>query len=84
MTVAGGITASGASNIANVLTVNLLTVNGSSTYNGNVVVANVYTPNSAAGGNTSVGSTGQITYDSNYIYVCVAPNVWKRAAISLW
>ena len=84
LTVAGGITASGASNIANVLTVNLLTVNGSSTYNGNVVVANVYTPNSAAGGNTSVGSTGQITYDSNYIYVCVAPNVWKRAAISLW
>ena len=27
---------------------------------------------------TSAGSKGQITYDENYVYMCVADNVWKR------
>ena len=61
-----------------------LYVGGNVRVNGNVIVANVYTPLSTSGGNTSVGSTGQITYDTNYIYVCVAPNVWKRATLNLW
>ena len=33
---------------------------------------------------SSAGVTGQIQWDSNYIYVCVAPNTWKRANISTW
>ena len=27
---------------------------------------------------TSVGTKGEITYDENYVYLCVADNVWKR------
>jgi hypothetical protein len=29
-------------------------------------------------------SIGQIAWDSNYVYVCVAVNSWKRSAISSW
>jgi len=30
------------------------------------------------------GFRGEIRYDSNYIYVCVADNTWKRVALSSW
>jgi hypothetical protein len=30
------------------------------------------------------GSQGDICWDANYIYVCVATNTWKRAALSSW
>ncbi|HTY13195.1 MAG TPA: hypothetical protein VMD02_03290 [Candidatus Omnitrophota bacterium] len=30
------------------------------------------------------GSKGQIAWDANYIYICVANNTWKRAAIATW
>jgi len=30
------------------------------------------------------GTTGTITYDSSYIYVCVATDTWKRAALATW
>ena len=33
---------------------------------------------------TATGSAGEIQWDSNYIYVCVATNTWKRVAISTW
>lgn len=33
---------------------------------------------------TSSGVTGDITYDANYVYVCVAPNTWKRYASTTW
>ena len=33
---------------------------------------------------TATGTTGEIQWDSNYIYVCVATNTWKRVAISTW
>lgn len=39
-----------------------------------------YTPASAS----ASGTTGTIVWDSNYVYVCVATNTWKRAAISTW
>lgn len=32
-------------------------------------------------GNTSAGTAGQIVWDSNYIYVCVATNTWHRASL---
>ncbi|MBV8337795.1 MAG: hypothetical protein JO358_20665 [Alphaproteobacteria bacterium] len=31
---------------------------------------------------SSACSTNQITHDSNYLYVCVAPNTWARAPIT--
>ena len=30
------------------------------------------------------GTTGQIAWDASYIYVCVATDTWKRAAITTW
>jgi hypothetical protein len=33
---------------------------------------------------TSTGTAGQITYDTNFIYVCTATNTWKRAALTTW
>ena len=38
------------------------------------------TPSSAS----STGAKGEICYDSNYVYVCVATNTWKRAALGTW
>lgn len=38
------------------------------------------TPSSASDG----GTQGDICWDSNYIYVCVAGNTWKRVAIATW
>ena len=33
---------------------------------------------------SSAGTTGQMTIDSDYIYICISTNTWKRAAISTW
>ena len=41
---------------------------------------NSNTPSSA----TSTGNKGEICYDSNYVYICVATNTWKRAALASW
>ena len=38
------------------------------------------TPASAA----AAGVAGTITWDSSYLYVCVATNTWKRVAIATW
>lgn len=38
------------------------------------------TPASAS----DTGTSGQIAWDSDYIYVCTAANTWKRAALSTW
>lgn len=38
------------------------------------------TPATAA----DTGTTGQVAWDSSYVYVCVATDTWKRAAISTW
>ena len=33
---------------------------------------------------TATGTTGTITWDSDYIYVCIATDTWKRVAITTW
>jgi hypothetical protein len=33
---------------------------------------------------TASGIAGQVAYDANYSYICVAANAWKRAAIAAW
>jgi len=38
------------------------------------------TPASAA----ATGLPGEIVWDTDYIYICVGTNTWKRAAISTW
>lgn len=33
---------------------------------------------------TASGTQGEIAWDANYVYVCVATNAWRRAALSAW
>lgn len=33
---------------------------------------------------TATGTIGQTAYDTNYFYVCIATNTWKRVALSAW
>jgi hypothetical protein len=33
---------------------------------------------------SSIGDTGEIRYSSDFIYVCVATNTWKRSALLSW
>ena len=46
----------------------------------NINIATEKTPASA----TATGTKGQICWDASYIYVCIATDVWKRAAIVTW
>lgn len=39
---------------------------------------------SVPGSAGATGAAGQMAYDSDYIYVCIATNTWKRAALSTW
>ena len=41
---------------------------------------NSNTPSSAS----STGNKGEICYDSNYLYICVATNTWKRISLDTW
>ena len=34
--------------------------------------------------NNSPGVAGQLSYDQNYLYVCVAQNSWKRIPLNSW
>jgi len=43
-------------------------------------ISTAQTPASA----TAEGTTGDIAWDSSYIYVAVDTNTWKRAALSTW
>ena len=33
---------------------------------------------------SDTGTTGQLAYDADYIYVCTATDTWARAAIATW
>lgn len=33
---------------------------------------------------SSNGTAGDIRYDADYVYICIATNTWKRAAIATW
>ena len=45
-----------------------------------IAIQNSKTPSSAS----DTGQAGQICWDTNYLYVCVATNTWKRIALSSW
>lgn len=47
---------------------------------GHIVLDQVQTPSSS----TAAGVKGQIEFDDNYGYRCIADNVWKRWPISTW
>lgn len=33
---------------------------------------------------TDSGNTGDLCWDSNYLYICTSTNLWRRANLSLW
>jgi hypothetical protein len=61
-------------NVANLVTSGFFAVFG------NVFVGNTYVPALA----NSTGSAGQIVWDSDYIYICVSTNTWKRSNVAAW
>jgi len=81
LTATGGDTEFGDTNVDGDLTViETLSVQGIINANTSSIRIKNQTPASAS----ATGTTGTIVYDSNYIYVCVATNTWKRVAISTW
>jgi len=40
--------------------------------------------NTAPASSAAAGIIGEIRYDANYMYVCVATNTWKRSALITW
>jgi hypothetical protein len=32
----------------------------------------------------STGVAGQIAYDTEYLYVCIATNTWRRTPLAIW
>jgi len=40
--------------------------------------------NAAPSSKTDTGQIGDIRFTADYIYLCVATNSWKRAALSAW
>jgi hypothetical protein len=48
---------------------------------GDFRVANL---NTAPSSSTDTGTTGEIRYTADYIYVCTATDTWKRVALSTW
>jgi len=50
------------------------------TSSGNLFVSNTYVPSLA----NSTGATGQISYDTSYVYICLGANNWKRANLAAW
>lgn len=48
--------------------------------NSKKVLFRTHTPASAG----AAGTAGEITWDANFIYVCIAANTWKRVAIAAW
>jgi hypothetical protein len=57
----------------------LLTTNGSGTLSWTTPASS-----SAPATASSTGVAGQVAYDTDYVYVCVATNTWKRAGLSTW
>lgn len=79
---------------ANISTsVNTQSVNAANVSAGNISATRITTTGNVSVGNTlsslpqtkasnATGTTGQICWDSNYIYVCTATDTWKRASLT--
>lgn len=60
------------------------TLTGSFSVDVSGVTGEITLEGSAPTSATSSGTAGDIRYDSNYLYVCVATNTWKRSALATW
>jgi hypothetical protein len=59
-----------------------LTITGNLTVTNNVTLSGILSAPQATKASTDPGTVGQICWDSNYIYVCTAPNTWKRTGLT--
>lgn len=68
------------------VTSNTLVITGSPITSTGIINIESVTPASSSAPSTasSTGTPGQIAYSSGYVYVCIATNTWKRAALSTW
>lgn len=67
--------------IQNKIANQVLKLNSTATlWNNDTLLGASYTPASA----TASGIRGDMAADSNYLYICVATNTWKRVALSTW
>ena len=73
VTITGNFVVSGSSLFNTLTTSSLATIN-------RIILTTATTPASAS----ATGTTGEIVWDANYIYVCIATNTWKRTAINTW
>lgn len=49
---------------------------------GNLTITGILQAPQATKSSNAPGSTGQVCWDTDYIYVCTAPNTWKRSALA--
>lgn len=54
------------------------------TVNVDIFCSNLVISNSVPANSSANGIAGTIRFDSNYFYVCVANNTWKRATLNTW
>ena len=60
------------------------TIKGNLQVEGNTTSNFIMKNNVAPASSSSPGVPGSIIYDTDFLYVCVANNTWKRVAISTW
>lgn len=62
-----------------------VTIGSNLTVGGTITTAALaITPSAPPASASATGTAGQIQWDSSFLYVCVATNTWKRAALSTW
>jgi hypothetical protein len=54
----------------------------SPTFTGIATTPRVIVTTSASPASNGTGTAGEITWDANYVYVCIATNTWARAALT--
>merc|ERR1711904_304534 len=59
------------------------TVTGPTTMTGNLIATGAEITDGSFT-STSTCTKGQIGWDSDYMYICVATNSWKRSALATW
>jgi hypothetical protein len=65
--------------------INLKLSNTTTTLNGSLTMTSItLSSNVTITLASNVGNTGQISWDGNYLYICVAPNQWKRTQLLSW
>lgn len=69
----------GTVSLANTIGSDITFANGVVSFTSNVIMTSTAPANSTAN-----GTVGQVAFDTDYVYYCVANNTWKRAALSTW